>query len=185
MQHKNDYYTIGYIKTIYPTEEVGNGYKKREFVVRNIYRKRNKYFIQDIPFVATGDCIEQLDQVYPNLEVMVMFAIRTRPWIKDNVHQQKNGKDIYFTELSAWKVWSHTDKMAKEWVWEAKNFDAVNPDKEPIENTEPLKHSNKKEMNPDNKRYDHDKYSRSSDYSDPLEVDDIQSAALPDDDLPF
>jgi len=186
MQHKNDYYTIGYIKTIYPVEE-NKGYKKRTFVLRNVFRKRNKWHVTDLVFVATGEAIEQLEMLYVNLEVIVNFSIKSRPWIKDGVHQQRNGKDIYFIEHNAWKIFSHTNRTAKPEVWELKDFQEVGSTNKEVENEDTQVNQEIKRRNPDNRRYDHDKYDRRSDYSPVDNGNEGETTPDPyiDDDLPF
>lgn len=174
MSLKNDYWAIGYVKRIYPIDIIGE-FKKREFVIRNIYKKNKKWHVTDMKFVATGDAIEELSLIDPGLEVTVLFRIKTRYWEKDGELQVRDGKEIMFLELSAWKVFSHSDRKAKDYIWEKKDFEWVNPNDAPdIENTPRLTDTDKRERQPDTADLDIKKYVPGSMYSGPE-----------DDDLPF
>lgn len=178
MQYKNSYFTIGWLKTKYPVETMNSGFRKMQIIVRNIYRKRNKWFVTDIPFVVTGDDIAPTELLHVGTEVTVHFSIKSRYWIKDGVIQQKKGIDVQFLELSAWKVFSHTDRVKgkEDKIWTIKNFDEVKGNEDGA-NKEPLSDTDKKEKFPSNKRYDADNFDAS--------VDHVKPPVVEDDDLPF
>ena len=179
MQFKNSYFTIGWLKTKYPIENI-KGFRKMNIVVRNIHRKRNKWFVVDLPFTISGEGLEAVELIQVGTEVTVHFSIKTRYWIKDGVVQQRNGMDSLFLELSAWKVFSHTDRVKdmNDKIWTIKNFDEVKANAD-AENTEPLRDTDQKEKFPSNKRYD------ANDFNPKVNFESPEVADEGDDDLPF
>ncbi len=177
MQYKNSYFTIGWLKTKYPPETY-KGFTKMPIVVRNIYRKRNKWFVVDYPFILTGDAMEVVELIQTGTEVIVHFSIKTRYWIKDGVKQQKNGVDVIFIELSAWKVFSHTDRVKdkEDKIWTIKNFDDVKGNEDSA-NKETLAITDYKEKFPASKRYDAEDHNPKVNFEKPEDP--------PEDDLPF
>ena len=174
MQYKNQHFTIGWLKTKYPVETMNSGFRKMQITVRNIFRKRNKWYVTDYPFIITGDSIEAVELIQVGTEVVVHFGIKSRYWIKNNVIQQKNGVDVQFLELSAWKVFSHTDRIKEmnDKIWTIKNFDEVKGN-EDSENREPLADTDQREKFPNNKRYDADTHNPKTDYVKPPEDEDL------------
>ena len=173
----NDYWTVGYIKDLYAVETYGK-FRKRELIIRNVYRRRNKWHVTDLKFTATGEAIEELSLMQPGLEVIVYYRLKTRYYFKEGVQQFNNGRAVLFLELIAWKVISHTDRMKDmdDIIWKVKDFDDVKPAQEDIENKDSLSNIEKQKRMPETKAYAVENFSPLEDHSDPPEEED---------DLPF
>ncbi|MCB0514809.1 MAG: DUF3127 domain-containing protein [Chitinophagales bacterium] len=72
-------------------------FRIREFVVQNDRNVNGSIFTDYIKFQLTQDRVELLNNYQLDENVKVHFNIRGRKW-------EKNGEDIYFNSLDAWKV---------------------------------------------------------------------------------
>ncbi len=88
----------GRIFEIYPTQQVTDKFKKREFILEVKETGNNGFeFIEYIKFQAVQDKCSLLDGLNLNDQVKVSFNLRGRKWEKD-------GQTSYFTNLDAWKI---------------------------------------------------------------------------------
>lgn len=85
----------GTVHALTPTVEVGNGYRKRDLVVRYV---DNPEYPQLVKLEANQKVTDKLDGVKPGDTVRVHFNIRGREWVN------QKGETVYFTSLSIWKV---------------------------------------------------------------------------------
>jgi single-strand DNA-binding protein len=88
------YTATGIIAHIGSTQEVGNGFLKREFVLQipdGNYSEKPK-------FELIKDKCTLLDAYAEGQEITVSFNLRGREY------QGKDGKTMYFTNLQAWKI---------------------------------------------------------------------------------
>lgn len=88
----------GRITEIYPTQQVTDKFKKREFILEVKETNNTGFeFIEYIKFQAVQDKTGLLDGLNINDQVKVSFNLRGRKWEKD-------GQTSYFTNLDAWKI---------------------------------------------------------------------------------
>ena len=88
----------GRIFEIYPTQQVTDKFKKREFILEVKETSNSGFeFIEYIKFQAVQDRCSLLDGLNVNDQVKVSFNLRGRKWEKD-------GQTSYFTNLDAWKI---------------------------------------------------------------------------------
>lgn len=83
----------GKIKVIKPTEVVGKGFSKREFVVET-----SDQYPQLIMFQITQDKCALLDNIQLNNQVEVSFNLRGKEWISPA------GEARYFNTIEAWRI---------------------------------------------------------------------------------
>ncbi len=88
----------GRIFEIYPTQQVTDKFKKREFILEVKETSNSGFeFIEYIKFQAVQDRCSLLDGLNVNDLVKVSFNLRGRKWEKD-------GQTSFFTNLDAWKI---------------------------------------------------------------------------------
>ncbi|MDF1571913.1 MAG: DUF3127 domain-containing protein [Bacteroidales bacterium] len=88
----------GRITEIYPTQQVTDKFKKREFILEVKETNNTGFeFIEYIKFQAVQDKTGLLDGLNINDQAKVSFNLRGRKWEKD-------GQTSYFTNLDAWKI---------------------------------------------------------------------------------
>lgn len=88
----------GRITEIYPTQQVTDKFKKREFILEVKETNNTGFeFIEYIKFQVVQDKTGLLDGLNINDQVKVSFNLRGRKWEKD-------GQTSYFTNLDAWKI---------------------------------------------------------------------------------
>ncbi len=88
----------GRIFEIYPTQQVTDKFKKREFILEVKETGNNGFeFIEYIKFQTVQDKCSLLDGLNVNDQAKVSFNLRGRKWEKD-------GQTSYFTNLDAWKI---------------------------------------------------------------------------------
>ncbi len=75
------------------TQQVSDKFRKREFVVEV---QSGQYF-EFIKFQLTQDKCALADALAVGQEVTVHFNLRGKPYVKD-------GKDVYFNNLDAWRI---------------------------------------------------------------------------------
>lgn len=81
----------------FPTQQVSDAFKKREFVVETTEEGGGRVFTEQIKFQLVQDKCSLIDDIGTNQDVKVSFNIKGRRWEKD-------GKVNYFTNLDAWRV---------------------------------------------------------------------------------
>jgi len=173
LNDKNQYFAVGIVKKIDAITEREytdrNGevrvWKSRMFVIRNKYRKNNRWWVTDYPFEGTGSVIDALALVEPGQEVIVSFSIKSYEY-------EYNGETRNKVTLSAWNLLVMREKPVKPEWWNDKNGDFV---KGKFEHSKLPSHQDKINRRPDNKQYSYDAFSSLEDYS---EEDD-------DEEIPF
>ena len=88
----------GILTEIYPTQQVTDKFKKREFILEVKETSNTGFeFTEHIKFQAVQDKCNLLDEFNQNDQVKVSFNLRGRKWEKD-------GQVSYFTNLDAWRI---------------------------------------------------------------------------------
>lgn len=85
----------GKLVEIYPTNDVSNKFRKREFAVEY---SDNPQFPQYIKFEFIQDSCEELDKYKVGQDVMIEFDLRGRKWVNPT------GQTVYFNTLQAWRI---------------------------------------------------------------------------------
>lgn len=86
----------GKVKSIDPTVNVSDKFKKREFVVTIA---DNPKYPQNVQFQITGDRIAQMDSVGVGDDVRLDFSLRGREW-----RSPSTGEVKHFNSLDVWKI---------------------------------------------------------------------------------
>jgi len=88
----------GRITDIFPTQQVTDTFKKREFILEIKESSSTGFeFVEYIKFQTLQDKCTLLDNLNVNDSVRVSFNLKGRKWEKD-------GQTTYFTNLDAWKI---------------------------------------------------------------------------------
>ncbi|MFC2089158.1 DUF3127 domain-containing protein [Bacteroidota bacterium] len=88
----------GRITDIFPTQQVTDTFKKREFILEVKETNTSGFeFVEYIKFQTVQDKCTMLDGLNVNDSVKVSFNLKGRKWEKD-------GQATYFTNLDAWKI---------------------------------------------------------------------------------
>lgn len=86
----------GKILEIFPTQNISEKFKKREFIVE--YRDNpSGVYTQILKFQFTGDKCSMLDNYKVGQDVNISFNLKGRKYVKD-------GRTSYFMDLEAWKI---------------------------------------------------------------------------------
>lgn len=96
----------GEILEIREIQTVSDTFQKRRFVVDEVY-KGGQYgpSHNPVPFFLTQEKCGLIDEFKVGQHVTVHYDLKSRPWIKDGVHQlDKHGYTSYFVEVQAWKL---------------------------------------------------------------------------------
>lgn len=92
----------GTIKKIYPTQQISDTFKKREFILLT-----DDKYPQTIKFELTQEKTELLDDIKKQITATVYFNVRGRDWTN------KENKTVYFVSLNAWKIETETTPEIK------------------------------------------------------------------------
>lgn len=92
----------GTIKKIYPTQQINDTFKKREFILLT-----DDKYPQTIKFELTQEKTELLDDIKKQITATVYFNVRGRDWTN------KENKTVYFVSLNAWKIETETTPEIK------------------------------------------------------------------------
>lgn len=84
------------IEKIFPTQQIKDTFRKREFVVEYA---DNPQYPEMIKFECIQDKCDLLDSFKVGQEVNVSFNLKGRKWT-----DPKNGEDKYFNSLQAWRI---------------------------------------------------------------------------------
>lgn len=167
LNERNQQFAVGMVKRIDPVSERvytdRNGdskvWRSRLFVIRNKFRKNNRWRITDYPFEATGDVVDALNLISPGQEVIVNYAIRSFEFQDFN----GSGETKYSVKLSAWNLITMKETIVRKEWWDDKNGDLV---KKKFEHSKLPTHQNTIDRHPETKKYTHETFSPMADYSD-------------------
>jgi hypothetical protein len=95
--------TTGRIVEVYPTSNISDKFRKREFVIEQSETRNGYEFKEFVKFQLTQDKCALADQYKTGDVVKVSFNLRGRKWEKD-------GSVNYFTNLEAWKIESASSR---------------------------------------------------------------------------
>jgi len=83
----------GTITVIRETQKVSDKFQKREFVVKDNDKYPNEFIIQ-----LTQENVDTIEAHKVGDKVEVSYNLRGKKWTN------KNGEDLYFTTLEAWRI---------------------------------------------------------------------------------
>tara|TARA_Y100000592_G_scaffold63269_1_gene98657 strand:+ start:5189 stop:5566 length:378 start_codon:yes stop_codon:yes gene_type:complete len=95
----------GSIIDIKNQEQVSASFTKREFVIET-----NGQYPQFVKFELVQDKCDLIDAYNKGDQVKVSFNVRGRKWTN------KDGKDVYFVSLNAWRIETTTERPKVETV---------------------------------------------------------------------
>ena len=87
----------GKVIEIYPTVQVSDKFKKREFVVEKKESGGTAVFVDYLKFQLVQDKCDLINESFLQEEIKIWFNLKGNKWERD-------GKVNYFTNLDAWKI---------------------------------------------------------------------------------
>lgn len=81
----------------FPTVQINERFKKREFVVEKVETSGDRSFTDFIKFQLVQNKTDLLDNFDVDQEIRVQFNLKGNKW-------EKNGKVNYITNLDAWRI---------------------------------------------------------------------------------
>jgi hypothetical protein len=87
----------GKVIEIYPTVQVSDKFRKREFVIEKKEAGGAAVFIDYLKFQLVQDKCDLINESFLQEEIKIWFNLKGNKWERD-------GKINYFTNLDAWKI---------------------------------------------------------------------------------
>jgi hypothetical protein len=87
----------GKVIEIYPTVQVSDKFRKREFVIEKKEAGGAAVFVDYLKFQLVQDKCDLINESYLHEEIRIFFNLKGNKWERD-------GKINYFTNLDAWKI---------------------------------------------------------------------------------
>jgi len=87
----------GKVIEVYPTVQVSDKFRKREFVIEKKESGGAAVFIDYLKFQLVQDKCDLINESFLNEEIKIFFNLKGNKWERD-------GKINYFTNLDAWKI---------------------------------------------------------------------------------
>ena len=87
----------GKVIEIYPTVQVSDKFRKREFVIEKKEAGGDAVFIDYLKFQLVQDKCDLINESFLQEEIKIWFNLKGNKWERD-------GKINYFTNLDAWKI---------------------------------------------------------------------------------
>jgi len=87
----------GKVIEIYPTVQVSDKFRKREFVIEKKEAGGSAVFIDYLKFQLVQDKCDLINESFLQEEIKIWFNLKGNKWERD-------GKINYFTNLDAWKI---------------------------------------------------------------------------------
>jgi hypothetical protein len=87
----------GKVIEIYPTVQVSDKFRKREFVIEKKETGGTAVFIDYLKFQLVQDKCDLINESFLQEEIRIFFNLKGNKWERD-------GKINYFTNLDAWKI---------------------------------------------------------------------------------
>jgi hypothetical protein len=87
----------GKVIEIYPTVQVSDKFRKREFVIEKKEAGGGAVFIDYLKFQLVQDKCDLINESYMQEEIKIWFNLKGNKWERD-------GKINFFTNLDAWKI---------------------------------------------------------------------------------
>ena len=105
----------GKVIEVYPTVQVSDKFRKREFVVEKKETGGAAVFIDYLKFQLVQDKCDLINESFIQEEIKIWFNLKGNKWERD-------GKINYFTNLDAWKIEKTSGSTGRE-----QNFSANKP----------------------------------------------------------
>jgi hypothetical protein len=87
----------GKVIEVYPTVQVSDKFRKREFVIEKKETGGAAVFIDYLKFQLVQDKCDLINESFIQEEIKIWFNLKGNKWERD-------GKINYFTNLDAWKI---------------------------------------------------------------------------------
>ena len=87
----------GKVIEIYPTVQVSDKFRKREFVIEKKETGGTAVFVDYLKFQLVQDKCDLINESFLQEEIKIWFNLKGNKWERD-------GKINYFTNLDAWKI---------------------------------------------------------------------------------
>jgi hypothetical protein len=97
----------GKVIEVYPTVQVSDKFKKREFVIEKKETGGAAVFIDYLKFQLVQDKCDLINESFIQEEIKIWFNLKGNKWERD-------GKINYFTNLDAWKIEKTSGSSGRE-----------------------------------------------------------------------
>jgi hypothetical protein len=97
----------GKVIEVYPTVQVSDKFKKREFVIEKKETGGAAVFIDYLKFQLVHDKCDLINESFIQEEIKIWFNLKGNKWERD-------GKINYFTNLDAWKIEKTSGSSGRE-----------------------------------------------------------------------
>jgi hypothetical protein len=87
----------GKVIEVYPTTQVSDKFRKREFVIEKKESGGSAVFVDYLKFQLVQDKCDLINESFMQEEVKIWFNLKGNKWERD-------GRINYFTNLDAWKI---------------------------------------------------------------------------------
>ena len=87
----------GKVIEIYPTIQVSDKFRKREFVIEKKEAGGTAVFVDYLKFQLVQDKCDLINDSFLHEEIKIWFNLKGNKW-------EREGKTNYFTNLDAWKI---------------------------------------------------------------------------------
>jgi hypothetical protein len=87
----------GKVIEVYPTVQVSDKFRKREFVIEKKESGGAAVFIDYLKFQLVQDKCDLINESFLQEEIKIWFNLKGNKW-------EREGKVNYFTNLDAWKI---------------------------------------------------------------------------------
>ena len=104
----------GKVIEIYPTVQVSDKFRKREFVIEKKEAGGTAVFIDYLKFQLVQDKCDLINESFLHEEVKILFNLKGNKWERD-------GKTNYFTNLDAWKIEKTSASAGREQNFSSNN----------------------------------------------------------------
>jgi hypothetical protein len=97
----------GKVIEVYPTVQVSDKFKKREFVIEKKESGGAAVFIDYLKFQLVQDKCDLINESFIQEDIKIWFNLKGNKWERD-------GKINYFTNLDAWKIEKTSGSTGRE-----------------------------------------------------------------------
>jgi hypothetical protein len=104
----------GKVIEIYPTVQVSDKFRKREFVIEKKEAGGAAVFIDYLKFQLVQDKCDLINESFLQEEIKIWFNLKGNKWERD-------GKINYFTNLDAWKIEKASSNTGRDQNFSPKN----------------------------------------------------------------
>jgi hypothetical protein len=111
----------GKVIEVYPTTQVSDKFRKREFVIEKKESGGSAVFVDYLKFQLVQDKCDLINESFMQEEVKIWFNLKGNKWERD-------GRINYFTNLDAWKIEKTSGSGREQSVQTGKTLEDIPPE---------------------------------------------------------